>query len=249
MSKEIKAVIIDDMDAARAVLKADLKEHCSIVNIVGEANSVVNGLKLLKNTKVDLVFLDIELDDGLGFDILELLGHYTFKVIFTTAQDNYAIKAFQVAAVDYLLKPIDPDLLIKAVEKIDKTHVHTAEQIDILNKSISNIAKPNKIVLHTQEKIISADIDDIVRCESMGNYTTFYFKDKSKLLITRTLKEFDKILGPYNFIRTHQSHLINSNYVKEFVKTEGGYLLLTDGSRVSVSVRKRSEVLSELGMN
>jgi len=249
MDNNLKAVIIDDMDAARAVLKADLKEYCPEINLVGEANSVVTGLKLLKETEVDLVFLDIELDDGLGFDILDLLDSYTFKVIFTTAQDNYAIKAFQVAAVDYLLKPIDPELLVAAVQKVNDALPHTEEQIGILNKSIAEKTISDKIVLHTQEKIISAKISDIIRCESSGNYTTFFFNDKSKLLITRTLKEFDKILSPHNFIRTHQSHLINIDFVKEFVKTEGGYLLLKDGSHISVSIRKRTEVLAQLGMN
>jgi len=247
MSHKIKTAIIDDMDMARATLKADLAEYCPEIDIIAEANSVVTGLKLLKKTELDLLFLDIELDDGIGFDILELLEDYSFKVIFTTASDEYAIQAFQVSAVDYLLKPIDPILLQAAVKKINNIAPYKKEQISILKDQLTQDSS-KKIVLHTQEKIVSVDIDQIIRLESEGNYTYFFFTDGTKLLITRTLKEFEKILSHHKFIRTHQSHLVNPNQVKEFTKTEGGYLLMNDGSRVSVSVRKRTEVLKFLGM-
>lgn len=245
---EHKAVIIDDMDAARASLKLELNDHCPEIKLVGEASSVVTGLKLLKNSDVDIVFLDIELDDGLGFDILELIPNHSFKVIFTTASDAYAIKAFQFAAVDYLLKPIDPELLKTAVKKAIGSQAFTQDQLSILREGLLTDEHSSKLALHTQEKIVSAEIDSISHCKSEGNYTTFYFLDGSKLLITKTLKEFEKILGPHGFVRTHQSYLINAGEVKEFVKTEGGYILLKDGSHIPVSVRKRSEVLASLGM-
>lgn len=246
---DIKAVIIDDMDAARASLKLELEDHCEDVQLVGEASSVVTGLKLLKTSDADIVFLDIELDDGLGFDILELLPNHSFKVIFTTASDAYAIKAFQFAAVDYLLKPIDPELLKAALKKAVNTRPYTSEQLTILKGGFSADEQSHKLALHTQEKIVSADITTISHCKSEGNYTTFYFLDGSKLLITKTLKEFDKILKPHGFVRTHQSYLINATEVKEFVKTEGGYILLKDGSHIPVSVRKRTDVLASLGMS
>lgn len=246
---DIRAVIIDDMDAARASLKLELSDHCPELRLVGEANSVVTGLKLLKQTPTDIVFLDIELDDGLGFDILELLTENPFKVIFTTASDAYAIKAFQFAAVDYLLKPIDPELLKTAVDKATSAMPYTAEQLTILKGGFSADEHPTKLALHTQEKIVSTDIASISYCKSEGNYTTFYFMDGSKLLITKTLKEYEKILSPHDFVRTHQSYLINAAEVKEFVKTEGGYILLKDGSQIPVSVRKRTEVLARLGMS
>ncbi len=245
----MRAIIIDDMDAARASLKLELSDHCPEIALVGEAHSVVTGLKLLKQTTTDIVFLDIELDDGLGFDILELLTEQPFKVIFTTASDAYAIKAFQFAAVDYLLKPIDPELLKVAVQKAASTMPYTAEQLTILKGGFSADEYPTKLALHTQEKIVSTDIASISYCKSEGNYTTFYFLDGSKLLITKTLKEYEKILGPHGFVRTHQSYLINAVEVKEFVKTEGGYILLKDGSHIPVSVRKRTEVLTTLGMS
>lgn len=246
---KMRSVIIDDMDAARASLKLELAEHCPTIDVIAEAHSVVTGLKLLKETEIDIVFLDIELDDGLGFDILELIDSPNFKVIFTTASDAYAIRAFQVAAVDYLLKPIDPERLKEAVAKAKENHPHTKEQLSILKSGLSKQKDESKIVLHTQEKIVSADIQSISHCISEGNYTTFFFLDGSKLLITKTLKEFEKILTPHHFIRTHQSYLINGNEVKEFIKTEGGYLLLKNGSRIPVSVRKRTEVLGALGMS
>lgn len=246
---KLKAVIVDDMDAARASLLLELKEHCPNIEVIGEAHSVVSGLKLLKETETDIVFLDIELDDGLGFDILDLLESTGFKVIFTTASDAYAIRAFQVAAVDYLLKPIDPERLKESILKVSDSHPNTKEQLGILKSGLSKQNNENKIVLHTQEKIVSADIQTISHCVSEGNYTTFFFLDGSKLLITKTLKEFEKILTPHQFIRTHQSYLINGKEVKEFIKTEGGYLLLKNGSRIPVSVRKRTEVLGKLGMS
>lgn len=248
MNEQYRAIIIDDMDAARAILKTELQDHCPQIELVGESHSVVAGLKLLKETEIDILFLDIELDDGLGFDILELLSDISFRVIFTTASDAYAIRAFEVAAVDYLLKPIDPDRLKEAVGKAALAIPHTQEQINILKGGLKKKALETNIVLHTQEKIVSAEIISISHCEAEGNYTTFYFLDGSKLLITKTLKEFEKLLRPHGFIRTHQSHLINASEVKEFVKTEGGYMLLKDGSRIPVSVRKRTEVLSALGM-
>jgi len=247
MSKEITAIIIDDLKLARATLKADLMEYCPNIKLIGEADSVVSGLKLLKKETPEILFLDIELEDGIGFDIIELLGDkLASKVIFTTASNEYAIKAFQVAAVDYLLKPIDPNLLVKSVEKSQEATVNTKEQINLLTDELKSEKTSSKIALHTLDKIVISDIKDILRCEASGNYTTFFLRSGEKVMVTRTLKEFDVLLAPHNFIRTHQSHLANANLVKEFVKIEGGYLLMIDGSNVPVSVRKRAEVIQYL---
>lgn len=245
---QTSAVIIDDMPLARASLKADIEEHCPEISIIGEAESVISGLKLLKDIKPDLVFLDIELQDGLGFDILDIIKEQTFQVIFTTAQESYALRAFRVSAIDYLLKPIDPELLILAVQKASNARPQLKEQLSILKNELSENAKTRQIVLHTQEKITLVPVDDIIRCESEGNYTKFFLIDGTKHLIAKTLKEYESTLPKSKFIRTHQSHLVNKNQIKEFVKTEGGYLLMKDGSRVSVSVRKRTQVLKALKM-
>lgn len=247
MSKTITAIIIDDMKLARATLKADLIEYCPNIKLIGEADSVVSGLKLLKKETPEILFLDIELEDGIGFDIIELLGDkLNAKVIFTTASNEYAIKAFQVSAVDYLLKPIVPELLVRAIEKSQEGVANTKEQIELLTDELKPEKTSSKIALHTLDKIVISDIKDILRCEASGNYTTFFLMNGEKVMVTKTLKEFDALLAPHNFIRTHQSHLANANLIKEFVKTEGGYLLMVDDSNVPVSVRKRAEVIQYL---
>ncbi len=234
----MKVVIIDDMELARESLKADLAQYCPEIELVGEADGVVSAAKLLKQTSVDLIFLDIHMDDGDGFDVLDIVPEYKARVIFTTASDEYAIKAFQYAALDYLLKPIDPELLKAAVEKSIESGVFNGAQKNILTNDSFD-----KIVLNTAEEMRVVDVSEIIRCESMGNYTQFFFKDNTKMLVTRTLKDFDQMLEDKNFLRVHQSHLVNLGFVNSYIKTEGGYLLLNNKSRIPVSVRKKSTVL------
>lgn len=243
----LKAVIIDDVQDARETLKADLTTYCPEIEIIGEADGVVTGAKLLKEQKPELVFLDIQMKDGSGFDLLEILGTAGFKTIFTTASDSYAIKAFRFSAVDYLLKPIDPDELLEAVKKFKESTREEKPALDLLKDNLSKkLKKQSRIALSTQEKIHVVKISDIVRCESSVNYTTFYFNNGNKLLVTKTLKEFDDLLADHNFIRVHQSHLVNAEYIKEYVKTDGGYLVMQDGSNVAVSSRKRATVMDWL---
>lgn len=234
----MKAIIIDDMELARESLKADLREYCHEIEIVGEAEGVVSAAKLLRDTEADLLFLDIHMQDGEGFDLLDILPDKKLNVIFTTASDEHAIRAFQYAAVDYLLKPIDPTLLKQAIAKIS-----TNESFDVLHKKVLDEKERNSIVLSTAEEMRVVKIEHIIRCQSIGNYTEFYFKEDKKLLVTKTLKEYDRMLSDQNFIRVHQSHLVNLRSIKSYIKTEGGYLLLNDGSRVPVSVRKKPEVM------
>jgi two-component system LytT family response regulator len=236
------AVIIDDIESARKSLKDDLKHYCNQIEIIGEAEGVVSGAKVIKEKKPDIIFLDIQMNDGSGFDLLEILPELDSNVIFTTASDQYAIKAFKFSAIDYLLKPIDPDDLVKAVEKASKES-GGKEKLNILKE---NFNAPKKIALNTLEKIHIANIQDILRCESSVNYTMFYFSDNTKVLVTKTLKEYDKMLTPHGFLRPHQSHLINLEFVKEFVKLDGGYIVMKDGSKVPVSTRKRPEVMELL---
>jgi two-component system LytT family response regulator len=243
---KLTAAIVDDVAQARATLKEDLAAYCPNIEIIGEADGVVTGSKLLNKIKPDVVFLDIQLQDGTGFDILEILGSISFQVIFTTASDEFAIKAFKFSAVDYLLKPVDPDELIVAVQKVSKVNHSTQENYDLLLDTVKEQSAPKRMALHTLEKIHVTDIADIVRCESNGNYTTFYFKDGQKLLVTKTLKEYDQMLSEYKFARVHQSHLINAQQIKEFVKVDGGYIVMRDGSKIPVSLRKKSVVMKLL---
>ncbi|MDX1444803.1 LytTR family DNA-binding domain-containing protein [Lishizhenia sp.] len=237
----MKAVIIDDMEAARTALKADLESYCPEIEIIGEAQGVVSGAKLIKDVSPELVFLDVQMPDGSGFDLLEILPQLDFDVIFTTASDAYALKAFKVSAVDYLMKPIDPDDLMEAVKRA-KDQNNSSERLSLLKE---NMQGSKKIALNTLEKIQIVNIEDIIRCESSVNYTTFYFMDGTKLLVTKTLKEFDKMLSEYNFFRVHQSHLINTEFIKEFLKTNGE-LVMKDGTKVPVSTRKKAQVMEML---
>ena len=242
----MKAAIVDDVAQARETLKEDLADYCPDIEIIGEADGVVTGAKLLKKINPDVVFLDIQLQDGSGFDILELLGEVKFQVIFTTASDAFAIKAFKFSAVDYLLKPVDPDELMEAVQKASQANISQQKSYDLLLNTVKERTLPQRLALHTLEKIHVTEIADIVRCESNGNYTTFYFKNGQKLLVTKTLKEYDQMLSEYKFARVHQSHLINTHQIKEFVKIDGGYLVMRDGSKIPVSTRKKSSVMKLL---
>lgn len=243
----LTAVIVDDMPQAIENLKLDLQQYCPEVEVIGEAEGVVSGAKLLNQIQPDILFLDIQLQDGSGFDLLEILPNVRFKLIFTTASDAFAIKAFRFAALDYLLKPIDPDQLTDAIQKA-KTQLddHQEQGIDLLLENVKTRQLPQKIALHTLERVQVVGIDEIIRCESSGNYTQFYFANQQKLLVTKTLKEFDKLLEGHQFLRVHQSHLINLQHLDAFVKTEGGFLLMKDGSQVPVSIRKRAVVLKRI---
>jgi two-component system LytT family response regulator len=247
MSHKLKAIVIDDMELARASLIADLADYCPEIEIIGEADGVLSGAKLLKQLTPDILFLDIEMEDGDGFDLLDILPNTLNSVIFVTARQDYALKAFQYSAVDYLLKPVDPELLKKAIDKMANKLKINSDQLNILRESIKKDAELDRIALHTSDKIVVAELKDIIRLEAMTNYTYFHFGDGSKLLITKTLKEYDKMLGDSGFVRVHQSHLINMQHVQAYVKSEGGYILMKNGNIVPVSVRKKSYVVSLLG--
>ncbi|MEE9438041.1 MAG: LytTR family DNA-binding domain-containing protein [Saprospiraceae bacterium] len=243
MENKLTAIIIDDMELARLSLKADINDHCPNIEVIGEAEGVLSAAKLLKNIVPDILFLDIEMEDGTGFDLLDILPSSIQSVIFVTARQDYALKAFQYSAFDYLLKPIDPELLIKAVGKISNQKQQRKAQLEILKDGLDKSKTLNKIALHTSEKIVVIAIKDIIRMEAMTNYTQFFFVDGTKLLITKTLKEYDKMLGESGFVRVHQSHLINMDQVKAYVKTEGGYITMKDDSMVPVSIRKKPYVM------
>ncbi|MFT4759131.1 MAG: two-component system LytT family response regulator [Paraglaciecola sp.] len=240
------AIIIDDIPTAIDNLKRDLAIYCPDIEVIATASGVVTGAKLLKKATSDLLFLDIQMQDGSGFDLLEILPKINFKLIFTTASDAFAIRAFKFSAIDYLLKPIDPDELTVAVKKATNQLSESAENVNALLENVKDKNAPTRMALHTLEKIHVAEIKEILRLESTGNYTQFFFLDGTKLLVTKTLKEFDKLLADNGFIRIHQSHLINLKQIKEYVKVDGGYIVMKGGSKVPVSVRKRPLVVKAL---
>lgn len=243
----IKAIIIDDIEQARLTFRKDLEIYAPDVAIIGEASGVIEGAKLLKRLQPDIVFLDIQMQDGSGFDLLDVLSDIRFKIIFITASDAHAIKAFRYAAIDYLMKPIDPDELISALDKYRKQHLNENAKYQLLNDSLKHHQRPHeRLALHSQDKIHIVNISEILRCESNVNYTCFYFTGGKKMLVTKTLKEFEDLLSDQGFFRVHQSHLVNTRYIREYVKTEGGHLIMNDGAMVPVSTRKRPEVMKML---
>lgn len=245
--KRYTAIIIDDIEQARTTIKQDLEIYAPDFDVIGEAPGVVEGAKLLKHQTPDILFLDIQMQDGSGFDLLDLLPEIPFKIIFITASDAHAIKAFRYAAIDYLLKPIDPDELKSALEKFRRSHINENDKYRFLNDRLKNHHRPNeRLALHSQDKIQIVEIKSIVRCESSVNYTTFFFENGDQVVVTKTLKEFEDLLGDQGFFRVHQSHLINTRFIREYVKTEGGHLILRDKTLIPVSVRKRPEVVKML---
>jgi len=241
------AILVDDMSVALQLLQSDLLLNHPDIEIIGTAKSVVEAAKLLRSKIPDILFLDIMLGDGTGFDLLEIIPDLQSKVIFVTASDEYAIKAFKFAAIDYLLKPYGKEELEIAIEKAKKQIAPNKERLEILKETlITPAVAPTKISLHSLEKIEIVALKDIVRCVSDNNNTTFYLSSGKKIFVTKTLKYFADMLKDSGFMRTHQSHLVNLNYIKKFIKTDGGYLILTDGSNVPVSVRKRPEVLQAI---
>lgn len=235
----IRAVIIDDLALARASLSADVADYCPGVELVGEADGVVSGMKLILKEQPDLVFLDIHMADGEGFDILNILDDLQASIIFTTASDQHAIQAFQHDAVDYLLKPIDSDLLVKAVDKCKARRNQSSDKETVPKHS-------ETLALSTLDDVRIVKISDIVRCESDGNYTTVFEINGHKTMVSQSLKSFEERLREYGFYRTHQSHLVQWIYVKAYLKTEGGFLLMEDESEVPVAVRKKKDVLDRL---
>jgi two-component system, LytTR family, response regulator len=248
-----RALIIDDIDNSRATLLHDLEEYCPQITVVGQADSVKSALLAIQEKKPDVVFLDIQMGDGTGFDLLNQIRKIDFRIIFTTALDSYGIKAIKFSAVDYLLKPIDPDELVKAVARLDQNpkNISTSDNISLLLENMrQNIGPGNKrIALNSIEKVHLVYISDIIRCESQGAYTIFYLKNKEQILATKNLKEFEQLLEEHSFIRVHHSHLINFAYLKEYIKKDGGYAVMIDKSEVPVSFRKRNNLLEMMGLN
>ncbi len=245
----LHAVIIDDSESARRSLAEDILFCSGDLVLIGEASSVRNGVPLIERLHPDIVFLDIELEDGSGFDLLEQLACRDFRLIFTTASDAHGIRAIKFGALDYLLKPIDRDDLLAAVEKATARPLPRGEDegIGVMLESLRGLqGRPRRIALNTIDRVHVVNVADIIRCESERNYTRFHLMGKRHILVTRTLKDFDEMLVESGFFRTHHSHLVNSDCIKEYVKADGGYIVMCDGSQVPVAVRKREALLKML---
>ena len=243
----IKAVIIDDEKRSRDTLVGMVERYCPNIEIIGQADGCQTGILKIKELSPDIVFLDIQMPDGSGFKLLEDLDEYNFEVIFTTAHDQYAIKAIRFSALDYILKPINPDDLKNAIDKYlqkqNKGQIN--KNIQVL---LDNIKSPNvvpKIILNTSEGIYIVKTDDIIRCESDDYYTRFFFINDSMILISKTLKQNEELLSEYNFIRTHKSHLINIKHIKSYLRSDG-IIIMSDESKIPVSRRKKDKIVELL---
>lgn len=241
----LKTIIIDDEEDARVTLRSFVQSYCPNLEIVEEAEGVADGYRKILGHNPDLVFLDIQMEDGTGFDLLEKIRQPGFQVIFTTAFDEYAIKAFKFSAIDYLLKPIDPDELIEAVSKAQKESGNAGERISNLMDT-HKTKDFDRITLSSQEGLTVVKLDNIQRLESDSNYTHFFLRSGEKITVPKSLKEYETILPEQRFFRTHQSHIINLDYVKKFVREDGGYVLMDDGAEILVARRRKEEFINVL---
>lgn len=245
----ITAVIIDDDVNLRNGMKGLFSLYAPDIDIIGEADSVVSGFEVLNKLNPQIVFLDIQMNDGTGFDLLEKLsetnGKITSHIVFITAYEQYAIKAFRFSALDFLLKPVGPDELEKVIEKIrtvlekDNDYSHIDLLLENIRKKADNF---KRIALSNSDGIHLLDISDIIRCESDDNYTKFFIKNRKPILISKTLKEYEELLTEHDFVRIHQSHLINLSYVKSYVKKDSGFVLMSDEHKLPISQRKREHL-------
>ena|ERR1051326_7039480 len=246
----IRTLIIEDEKKSREVLQKMIAKHCPGLEIVGTAASVAEGVEQVKALKPELVFLDIELGDGTGFDVLEKTQGIKFDVIFATAYDQYAIKAIKYSAIDYLLKPYDIDELKNAVKKISEKNRSSAPDIDNIRFLLENFKKQDenysKITLPTGNAYEIVLIKDIIRCEADEGYTRFTLADKRKFLVTQILKHYEDILPADKFIRVHHAHLINVDHVLRFLKEDSGYAIMSDGAKIEISRRKKDQFLEIL---
>ena len=244
----IKAIIIDDEPYCCEVLAALLQDCCPEVKIVAVCQNGMDGLSSIREQIPDLVFLDVEMPKMNGFEMLEQLPSINFHLIFTTSYDQYALKAFRFSAIDYLLKPIDQEELQKAIQKVlQHTQAPLPQQLEILMRKIQQpTASINKIALPTMEGLQMIPIDLIISCESDDNYTILKLKDKRKIIVSCTLKEIEEIMEDHSFIRVHRSYLVNLNEIEKYLKGEGGYLIMTDGSTIDVSRTRKETLLKKL---
>jgi len=244
----LTAIIIDDEAKGRMALRQKLKEYCPDIQLEGEAEDGEEGLKLIEECQPDIVFLDIEMPRLNGFDMLLQLQRQDFHLIFTTAYDNYAIKAIRFAAFDYLLKPVDIEELKAAVEKILYTgrETNNGRRLETLAHNLQTAL--NKIAISTLEGLLFFDLNDIIHIEAQSNYTVFSFANRPRLTVSKTLKEFEELLPPEQFFRPHHSHIINLHYIKKYLKGDGGQIELQNGELVDVSRKKKEEFLKLLGM-
>lgn len=245
----IKTLIIEDEQKSRDMLAAIILKNYPELNVVGLAKNVKEGVEIINSESPDLIFLDISMPDGSGFDLLEAVPNHKFEVVFVTASDQHAIRAIKYSACDYLLKPLDIEELRIAIEKVTmkKNAKPNMENLQFLVEHLKRSDEHfQKITLPTGNAFEVVNLKDIIRVEADGSYTMFYLTDKRKLLISMSLKHYEELLADADFIRVHHHHLINMNHVVRYVKEDGGFAITSDGSKIEISRRKKEGFLERL---
>ncbi len=248
---EINALIVEDEIHGLNNLKNLLARYCEEVNVIGEAQTVESALALVKEKglKPDVAFLDISLPDGLVFQFLNQIQPVEFEVVFVTAYEEYAIKACEYSSIGYVLKPIDPDLLQEAVSRIkERKPEEMQRRLQLFQQHFNNPNLFNKISIAALDGIYFVNIKDIVRFEAEDNYTHIFLNSGERITASKTIKAYEDMLEPYNFYRVHKRHVINLNYMRKFVKGDGGYLIMDDGMRIEVSRRRRPAFMEKMKM-
>lgn len=245
----IRAVIIDDEIHSLKTINWKLEKFCPGVEVLGSFNDPEKGLEFLSQNETDLLFLDVEMPKLNGFEVLSELGDINFEVIFITAYNEFALRAIKFNALDYLLKPVEKDELIKAVDKVNSKHPNWVSQ-DQLNNLLDNFEKgsltDSRIALSTQESIEYVLPTDIIYCKSESNYTQIHLEDGRMKMISRTLKEFEDLLKDHKFSRPHHSYLVNILFITKYMRSDGGYLVMKDGTNVPLSRNRKDEFLKLL---
>ena len=243
----IRAIIVDDEPYCCEAL-ATLLEDIPDIEMISVCHNATDALAAIQKKSPDLVFLDVEMPKMNGFEMLEQLSSVDFEIIFTTSYDQYALKAIRFSAIDYLLKPIDREELKRAVEKVkDRFQIPVPQQLELLLQKFKQPSNPvNKIALPTIEGLQMIPIETIVSCESDDNYSNIKLKNGKKLLVTRSLKEIEESLEQHSFIRVHRSYLVNLNEIEKYIKGEGGYLVMSDGTSIDVARNKKETLLKKL---
>ena len=244
----IRALIVDDELAILRLLKNMLAKECPQVHVVATATNEKSARQILTTNSIDLVFLDVKLGSSNGFRLLESLDYIDFHIIFITAFDEYAVNAFRFCALDFLVKPIDPDKLIESVKRAEEAMYKESLQLRIqsLLKNQASNHKSKTIVLKTLEAFHVVKVSDIVECQAKGNYTIFHLNEKPDIITSQTLKTYDQLLSEYGFFRCHQSHLVNLDYITKYDKRQGGSLVLSNNTSVPVSPRKKERLFEML---